>query len=227
MLPILLSMTDTHDEVHLPFKFTGGFGLPSTTIGFILSLQGFYQMAAQLILFPIIVKRVGRLRLFRICAISYPLLYTIVPYLTLLSATWRIPILFVILVWKVTYSSMAYPCNNLLLNDNAPSKLVLGFVNGVAASAASLARALGPTISGLIQSYGLKLGYSGFPWWAGALIAVLGGVISLFMQDMKATASASKPLCQVVENTGKQEQRLSDCAIRTCAGVQAEESEKD
>lgn len=182
-MPVMLSMDDTPHAVALPFQFVGGFGLPSSTIGVIFSLQGVYQMVAQMGLYPMIHRRLGSLRTFRLCALSYPLLYFAVPYLVLLPSRLRMAGLVLILVWKVTAQALAYPSNMLLLTNSTPSPLTLGAVNGVAASSASLARAFGPTISGLIESYGLKLGFLGLPWWAGGLVAALGALESLSMRS--------------------------------------------
>ena len=176
-------MKPSDSEPNLPFKFLGGFGLSTSIIGFILSMQGVYQMVAQMILFPAIVRRLGPLKTFRFTAMTYPILYAIVPYLVLLPPGPRMVGLGLVLLWKVTHQALSYPSNMLLLTNSAPSLLVLGFVNGVAASAASLARAIGPTVSGLVQSWGLNLGYLGMPWWAGGMIAVLGAVESLWLRD--------------------------------------------
>lgn len=194
LLPVLLSMKPSDSESTLPFKFLGGFGLPSTTIGFILSAQGIYQMVAQMILFPAIVKKLGPLRTFRLTALTYPFLYAIVPFLVLLPPVPRACGLGVVLLWKVTHQALAYPSNMLLLTNAAPSLLVLGFVNGVAASAASLSRAFGPTVSGIIQSAGLSNGYLGAPWWAAALAATIGALQSLWLQEPKREEAAPQDL---------------------------------
>ncbi|KAB8349614.1 hypothetical protein FH972_023635 [Carpinus fangiana] len=193
LMPVLLSMDASEDPVELPFKFTGGYGLPSSTIGFILSCQGIYQMAAQLLLFPYVVGKLGNLWTFRLTALSYPLLYFTVPYLALLPHTVRMPALALVLVWKVTFQALAYPANQLFLTNAVPSTMVLGAVNGVAASAASLARAFGPTLSGYIESVGLDMGYMGLPWWMGAAVAMLGGVECLFMRERRLAVEVSLP----------------------------------
>ena len=174
-------------EMALPFRFAGGFGLPTRCIGFILSMQGVYSMLAQMILFPAIVRRLGPLNTFRLTALTYPLLYAIVPYLVLLPPAARMIGLVFVLLWKVTFQVLAYPSNMLLLTNAAPSSLVLGFVNGVAASAASLSRAIGPTVAGLIQSAGLNHGYLGMPWWASAAVALIGALQSLWLRETPTT----------------------------------------
>ena len=176
LLPVLLSMKPTESEIALPFKFLGGFGFTTSTIGFILSMQGFYQMFAQMVLFPIVVRRLGPLKTIRFAAMTYPMLYMIVPYLVLLPPSLRMFGLGFVLFWKITHQALAYPSHMLLLTNSAPSLLVLGLINGIAASAASLARAIGPTVSGIVQSAGLDAGYVGMPWWVTSLVAIIGAL---------------------------------------------------
>lgn len=183
LLPVLLSMDEVQPSAKSLLFFTGGFGLPSSTIGHILSLQGVYQMFAQMVLFPKIVKRFGALATFRFTALTYPVLYILVPYLAILPGPLRNTGLFLVLIWKVTHQALAYPSNMLLLTNAAPSLMVLGVINGVAASAASLSRALGPTVSGLVQSAGLDVGCLGLPWWASGAVAALGACLSLSLRD--------------------------------------------
>ncbi|KAL2060918.1 hypothetical protein VTL71DRAFT_8970 [Oculimacula yallundae] len=185
MLPTMLSTevpTNTSD-FNLPFKFVSGYGLNTKQIGVILSIQGLYSMFATVFLFPIIVRRLGALGLFRVLAISYPILYITTPYLALLPDNLRLVGIYAVVIWKCTFSTMAYPANAILLTNSAPSLLMLGTINGVAASTASLSRAFGPTVSGFLFGVGLKLGYSGLAWWCSAVIASLGALISLRMTD--------------------------------------------
>ena len=176
-------MDESSQPSQMPFKFVGGFGFASSTIGIILSLQGVYSMVAQMIIFPAIVHRFGPLKTYRFTALAYPLLYFVVPYLALLSPSLRMLGLILVLVWKVTFQALAYPSNMLLLTSAAPSLLVLGFINGVAASAASLARAIGPTVAGIIQSAGLDVGCLGLSWWASGGVAIVGAIECLWMQS--------------------------------------------
>ena len=190
-------MNESSEPPKSLFKFIGGFGLSSSTIGIILSLQGVYQMVAQMIIFPAIVHRIGPLKTFRFAAFTYPLLYFLVPYLSLLPSSLRGPGLFFVLIWKVTHQALAYPSNMLLLNDAAPSLLVLGVVNGVAASAASLSRAIGPPLAGLIQSAGLDRGSLGMAWWASGAVALIGAFECLWMRQSSCDgAGEDKPTPQ-------------------------------
>ncbi|KAF2675520.1 MFS general substrate transporter [Microthyrium microscopicum] len=179
LLPILFSMPKSDIPAHLPFKFLGGLELTTKTIGMILAVQGGLQVIAQLVVFPLIVARLGPLRTFRLVIFSYPVLYCLVPYLTLAPGFIQHIGIGIILVWKVTGQALSYPSSNIMLVNHTPSKNVLGTLNGFVASAASLARTLGPVFAGMVQAAGLKAGISGLSWWTCAVVAVIGAVISL------------------------------------------------
>ena len=127
--------------------------------------------------------KLGSLSTFRLVIIAYPLLYALVPYLVLLPHNMRMYGVYLALAWKVTAQSLAFPSMAIMIANSAPSKRVLGTLNGTAASSASLCRAVGPTVSGLIQSTGLRIGYVGLPWWSSAGVAVCGASLSLLMSN--------------------------------------------
>ncbi|CAG8961959.1 hypothetical protein HYFRA_00013739 [Hymenoscyphus fraxineus] len=186
MLPTFLSTPKEQGSSmpwSLPFKFVGGYGLTEPEIGVVLAVQGAYSMMVNVFLFPMIVRKIGALGLFRMIAISYPLLYIATPYLVLLPEQLQMAGVYVVVIWKCTFSTLAYPSNAILLTNSAPSLLLLGTINGVAASTASLCRAFGPTASGFLFSAGLSSGYSGLAWWCSAIICIFGAVLSLSMSD--------------------------------------------
>lgn len=170
----------------LPFKFSGGFAKTTQAIGFMMAVQAAYSMFAQLWLFPMIVRRIGTLRAFRAVMTIWPLLYFVVPYLVLLPEKFQTAGIYTCLVIKITFQVIAFPSNAILLANAAHSKTVLGTINGVAASTACLARALGPIVSGSIHSAGLKVGYNGLAWWAGGLVCAIGALESYWMEETDA-----------------------------------------
>jgi len=185
LLPVFLS-TDIPDDpktMSLPLKFAGGFGFDTKTIGLVLSVQGIYSMISTTFLFPPITTRLGPLRLFRFVSVAYPLLYLITPYTVLLPESLRMVGVYALIVLKCTYATLAYPSNAILLTNSAPTTLSLGTINGVAASTASLARACGPTISGLLYTMGLESGYSGLAWWVTGLVTIAGAYISFSITE--------------------------------------------
>lgn len=166
----------------MPFRFDGGFGLAPPTIGFMLSIQGIYSLAATIFLFPFTARCWGSLKTFRFVVVSWPLLYVITPYMVTLPAGLQMPGVYLCLFWRVTAQVLAYPSHALLLTNAAPSMLVLGAINGVAASTASLSRAFGPTVAGVINAWGLKLGCTGLAWWVNGLVCLLGAFESMLLR---------------------------------------------
>jgi hypothetical protein len=182
-MPVFLSTPKSDDNVVLPFKFTGGLGLPTKTIGFMLAVQGVYSMIAQLWLFPFVVRHFGTLRTFRFVLLVWPPLYLVVPYLVLLPSVLQTAAVYLALITKITLHVIAFPSTAILLANAAPSSKVLGSINGAAASTASLSRALGPTITGLLHSKGLGSGYSIIAWWACGIVCVIGTIQSFWMEE--------------------------------------------
>lgn len=185
LLPVFLSTNPPEHRIptSLPFRFADGFGYDTKTIGIILSAQGFYSITCTYFLFPMIAKKLGSLRLFRLISVSYPLLYLVTPYLVLLPQSLRMAGIYGIVVWKCTFSTLAYPSNAILLTNSAPSTLSLGTINGAAASTASLSRAAGPAVSGLLYTVGLESGYSGLVWWATGLVTIIGAWLSFRIDE--------------------------------------------
>ena len=184
-MPVFLSEPVSTKPISLPFHITGGFGFSSKKIGFVLSVQGVYSMVAQLCVFPRVVDHFGTLKTYRFVLMTWPLLYLLVPYLVLLPQRLQMPGVYICLLWKITAHVFAFPSNAMLIRNSAPSLLVLGVINGVGASTASLARALGPTVTGLIHSWGLDIGSSGVAWWACGAVCIIGALESLWIEEVE------------------------------------------
>ncbi|KAL9127061.1 MAG: hypothetical protein Q9217_003990 [Psora testacea] len=184
LIPVFLSEPVSHDRPSLPFHFSGGFGYSTKKIGFMLSVQGVYAMIAQIFIFPFAARRFGTLKTFRFVIMAWPILNFCVPYMVLLPEKLREPTIYLALLTKITFHVLAFPSTAILLANAAPSMLVLGVINGVSASTASLARACGPTVTGLIHSWGLDLGSTGLAWWTNGIICAIGALESLWMEEV-------------------------------------------
>ena len=176
-------MPESETTPKLPFKFVGGFALSTKSIGIILSIQGVLQMIAQIFVFPVVVKKLGPLSTFRNVIFGYPILYFLVPYLSLVPQVLRYPAILLVLVWKVTGQSLSYPSIALMLSSAAPAKRTLGTLNGFSQSSACLARTIGPVLAGIVQAAGLRLGYSGLSWWFCASVATFGAVVTFWQRE--------------------------------------------
>ncbi|ROW05540.1 hypothetical protein VSDG_00077 [Cytospora chrysosperma] len=187
LFPVFLSSPapETKQPISLPFKFVDGFDMDQQQIGWILSIQGIYQLFATVILFPFVVSKIGTLHLFRLLALSYFFLYFFTPYLVLLPEDLRVVGVYIAVIWRCTFSAMAYPSNAILLTNSASSLQTLGTINGVAASTASLCRAFGPTITGFLYAVGLSTGYSGLALWCNGIVAIAGAFVSFQLTEPK------------------------------------------
>lgn len=186
LMPIFLSTPKSTQPLELPFHFTGGLALSTKSIGFMLAVQGVYSMVAQLGLFPYAVTKFGTLRTFRTVLIIWPVIYLCVPYLIILPSCLQTPAVYLALMAKITFHVIAFPSSAILLANAAPSPLVLGTLNGFAASTASLSRALGPTVTGLLHARGLSSGYSVLAWWSCAAVCTVGAIESFWMEEVNS-----------------------------------------
>ncbi|KAL4873894.1 hypothetical protein BDV12DRAFT_54759 [Aspergillus spectabilis] len=186
LMPVFLSTPRSNDAPTLPFKFTGGLGLSTKTIGLMLAVQGIYSMIAQLWLFPFVVRHFGTLRTFRFVLLVWPPLYLLVPYLILLPEKLQMTAAYISLICKITFHVIAFPSTAILLANAAPSSKVLGSINGAAASTASLSRAFGPSVTGFLHSKGLDSGYSVISWWACGIVCTIGAMQSFWIEESEA-----------------------------------------
>ncbi|KAL8775721.1 MAG: hypothetical protein Q9209_000217 [Squamulea sp. 1 TL-2023] len=189
LMPIFLSSRPSEVSPEMPFKFTGGFGMNSKDEGALMVAQGFYAMFAQAALFPLLAKRYGCLKVLKAAVMLWPMLYFLVPYTVLLPPQYRVLGICFCLLWRTTAQALTLTPNNIMLTNSAPSKLVLGAINGVAGSSASLCRAFGPTVTGYIYSKGLSIGVSGLGWWVTGLVCIMGAVESLLMEETKINSN--------------------------------------
>lgn len=141
-------------------------------------------MFFQVVVFPAAINRWGTHRLYRFLIFTFAILYVLTPYTVLLQGdTAKLIGMTVLVMLHISYAATTYPSNALLLANSAPSLMVLGSINGVAASMAALCRACGPTVSGWLQSVGLERGVMGLGWWSAALVAALGGIEAIWLED--------------------------------------------
>lgn len=192
-MPYLLSEPPADSKASWPFRFSGGFGLTAKDIGFMMAVQAVYSMFAQLWLFPFIIRRVGTLLAFRWVSSIWIVLYLAVPYLVLLPPKHQTPGIYFCLLAKITFHVVAFPAIAILLANAAPSKSVLGTINGMAATAACFARACGAIAIGAIHSLGLKFGCNGLAWWVAGLVCALGFAVSLWVKEKQPEMKGDHP----------------------------------
>ncbi|KAI8624812.1 MFS general substrate transporter [Xylariaceae sp. FL1651] len=178
---------------HLPFRFTGGLGLPPRSVGLAMALLGVIGILMQLFLYPWLSTRLGTLRSWRTFLFFFPVTYLLVPFLSVVPSSSPPPtqktglaiwvaiagVLFV----QVSARTFALPAQTILLNNCTPHPSVLGTVHGLGQSASSLARTIGPVAGGWLYGLGLSQGLVGGVFWGMSGVAVAGVVFSFWVKE--------------------------------------------
>ncbi|KAI0601466.1 major facilitator superfamily transporter [Biscogniauxia sp. FL1348] len=177
----------------LPFRFTGGLGLPPRSVGMAMALLGCIGILMQLFLYPRLSARLGTVRSWRLFLTLFPVAYTLLPFLSVVPSTTPPPspktgpaiwaaiagVLFI----QVTGRTFALPAQTILVNNCTPHPSVLGTVHGLGQSVSSFARTVGPTLGGWLYGLGLSHGLVGGVFWGLACMAVCGLVASFWVRE--------------------------------------------
>ncbi|KAF6825603.1 MFS multidrug transporter [Colletotrichum plurivorum] len=187
---VFLSTPASQSPPHLPFRFSGGLGMPPRNVGAAMAVLGFIGISLQLFVYPRLSARLGTVRAWRVFLCMFPLAYFFVPYLAVVpsndftppgpkggGAVWT-AIVGVLLV-QVLGRTFALPGQTILINNCSPHPSVLGTVHGLGQSVSSAARTVGPVLGGFLYGKGLEAGVVGAVWWGLAGVAVLGVLASL------------------------------------------------
>ncbi|KAI1119694.1 major facilitator superfamily domain-containing protein [Nemania abortiva] len=178
---------------HLPFRFTGGLGLPPRSVGLAMALLGVIGISMQLFLYPWLSARLGTLRSWRTFLFLFPVTYLVLPFLAVVPSSTAPPsqktglaiwvaisgVLFV----QVSARTFALPAQTILVNNCTPHPSVLGTVHGLGQSVSSLARTIGPIAGGWLYGLGLSHGFVGGVFWGMTGIAVAGVIISFWARE--------------------------------------------
>lgn len=187
LLPVFLhfpeQQMDGNPDVQLPFKFIGGFGVDSQTIGLFYTLIGLFGMFVQFFFFPRIAKAYGVLNITKLVYLVFPVLYFLTPFTALVPSAFRNYVVFLLMLAKLSVSIFSFPCCTILLTNSASSLSVLGTLNGVGTSVSALGRAAGPAIAGATFSFGVKRGFVIIPWWTLAVLAGLAAVPTFWIEE--------------------------------------------
>ena len=198
LLPIFMHFPQqtnrsTSPDVHLPFKFSGGFGLNSDRIGLLFTVYGVLGMLIQCFIFPPLARHYGVLLCLKVVTAVFPMVYIITPFTALLPTptTQQIGILVVMMI-KCWASIFAFPCITILLTNGAVSLRILGTLNGVAVSISAIGRAAGPAIVGYAFTVGVDEGYGIMPWWILGCFGILGAIAPWWLVEMEGFGDKNK-----------------------------------
>ncbi|KJR86684.1 MFS transporter [Sporothrix schenckii 1099-18] len=178
---------------NLPFVFTGGIGLPPREVGMAMAILGCFGITMQLLLYPSVSARLGVVRSWRIFLCCFPVTYFIVPFLSLVPSLSAPPhakdgaaiwfAIALVLLCHVTGRTFALPAQTILVNNCTPHPSVLGSLHGLAQSTSSLARTVGPILSGYLYGLGLNHGLVGAVFWGLSSVAIIGLIASMFVRE--------------------------------------------
>ncbi|EHA21593.1 hypothetical protein ASPNIDRAFT_214467 [Aspergillus niger ATCC 1015] len=175
------------------FRFPGGVGLSTRTVGLIMSSDGIIALVIQSLIFPFLAQRLGVWRLFVVVTILHPLAYFIVPFLIFLPSQHVIFGIYTCLVVRNILSIIDYPVLLILIKQASPSDSVLGKINGLAASAGAFSRTMAPPIAGFLYSTGSKIDFTALAWWGSTFVAVIGAVQLFFIEQKKHASITVQP----------------------------------
>ena len=214
VLPVFLNyprVVPDETNSHLPFQFTGGFGLSSDKIGTIYTIYGVACAVVQFLLFPTLCARFGVLTCYRaactfppfhnkpcrlsikltVAALVFPIVYFVTPFTALIQdTTTRYAVFLSIMLVKGFVVIIGFPCTTILLTNSASSLRILGTLNGFATTFSGMGRAIGPAVIGTVFSWGVRKGYAIAPWWLLTLVGLVGAIPPWFIVDGEGPTSS-------------------------------------
>ncbi|TQN66942.1 putative membrane protein [Colletotrichum shisoi] len=187
---VFLSTPTSATPPSLPFRFSGGLGMPPQSVGMAMAILGVIGITLQLFVYPRLSARLGTVKAWRLFLYFFPVTYFLVPYLAVVPTTNAAPppgpkggpaIWFAIvgvLMFQVLGRTFALPGQTILINNCTPHPSVLGTIHGLGQSVSSAARTVGPVLCGYLYGRGLEGGVVGAVWWGLAAVAMLGVLAS-------------------------------------------------
>lgn len=123
----------------------GGLGFSEVQIGKALASQSILSAAIQLLVFPVLQRRLGTIRTFRLGASFYVLACALFPVTSGVARSGNLRWTWVALIAQVAVVAMggiAFSCSALINNAAAPSQRSIGQINGLAQSVSTLVRSI-------------------------------------------------------------------------------------
>ena len=137
----------------------GGMGFTSNEIGLALFGQGILLITHVLVIFPMMKERLGTLELFRLSALTVPLVCGMTPWLVDLQVHLPSWILWCVvemyMAFKVFSLATGFTSVTILLNNSAPPHAI-GTVNGCSQTGAAFSSMIAPALAGSLFSWSLQ-----------------------------------------------------------------------
>lgn len=186
---LFLSTARSTAPITLPFVFSGGLGMPATTVGVATSILGMLGMTLQLFLYPPVHARLGTLRSLRYFLVLFPIAYFFAPYLAVLPSASAAPEsasggfvwigIILVLLMQVMARTFTLPATIILLNNCSPHPSILGTIHGLGQSVSAGFRTAGPVVGSWWYGSGLERGAVGIAWWGVAAVSAAGCVVAM------------------------------------------------
>ncbi|PCH08376.1 Tetracycline resistance protein, TetA/multidrug resistance protein MdtG [Penicillium occitanis (nom. inval.)] len=190
LLPIFLQDKHQFDFISNSFpRISGGLGLSTRTVGFIMSVDGLMALFIQSVIFAPLTDWLGVWRLFVLVTALHPITYFIIPFLVLLPSNLVYAGIYTCLAIRNILSIVAYPVLLILIKQSSPSCSVMGKINGLAASAGAACRTIAPPVAGYLYSAGTASGCTAIAWWSSTLVALIGTSQLWFIKRRKDTVT--------------------------------------
>lgn len=184
---------DGQQRRDLPLLFTGGLGMPASTVGVATSFLGVLGMILQVTLYPPVQGRLGTIRSFRYFLPLFPFAYFLAPYLSIMPSSTPSPEpasgiliwggIVIVLLLQVTARTFTLPASIILLNNCSPHPSVLGTIHGLGQSVSAGFRTVGPVVGGWWYGYGLDIGMVAWGWWLVAAMSIVGSTTAIGMHE--------------------------------------------
>ncbi|KAK0638146.1 hypothetical protein DIS24_g10123 [Lasiodiplodia hormozganensis] len=180
------SSSTNHPSSSSPLLFTGGLGLTPHAVGLATASIGIIGLPIQILLYPPLSAALGTLRSYRLFLWPSILVYTTLPFLTLIaqssSSSSSTTSSSSVLLWvalitalgtQVLARAFVGPATVVLVNNCTPHPQLLATVHGLAQSISSAARMVGPVLGGSALAWAEERGCAGAPFWGIAGLAVV------------------------------------------------------
>jgi MFS family permease len=141
----------------------GGFGFDSSRIGVTIMISGPVSIVTQVFVYPILEKKYGVLKVFRIGIVCFTILAFLIPSITIFSYTSK-ALPYALMVTSYTLMQVvigwSYVCVFVFVNNSCYSHQ-RATVNGIGQTCAAVGRMVGPYFAGLLFA---STASSGFSW---------------------------------------------------------------
>ncbi|KAI1423424.1 major facilitator superfamily domain-containing protein [Xylaria sp. FL1777] len=190
--PLLLSSTRESstavDDLNQNLK--GGLGLSPQSLGYTMAFAGLAGLLLQFLFYPIVHKKWGTLKCYRLFSLLFPVVYVTSPFLVIMAGssskltevfTWVF--ILVLLFIHSTSRIFCVPASIMLLNNCSPHPSVLGMVHGIGQATAAGFRTLGPICAGYLHGVAITNRAFGLSWWVVSGTALLAWLVSLVIHE--------------------------------------------